>query len=113
MNLEAAADTIVRKMVRLAHSKDIERLSFSAEGRRELAAFHDSVLRNLQHGIAVLMSEDVGFARELVEQKEKMRELEQRLQRAHLARLRKGLSESIETSAIHLELLRALKRNFI
>ena len=67
------------------------------------------VLRNVQHAITVLISEDVGLARELVEQKEKVREIEQNLERRHLSRLRKGLAESIETSAIHLDLLRALK----
>ncbi|MDU8944157.1 Na/Pi cotransporter family protein [Ovoidimarina sediminis] len=109
VNLESAGDVIVRKMVDLARRKDAEKLSFSTEGQRELSDFHDSVLRNAQHGIAVLMSEDVGLARELVEQKEKIREMEQNLERTHLTRLRQGLTESIETSAIHLELLRALK----
>jgi phosphate:Na+ symporter len=55
------------------------------------------------------MSKDVGLARELVEQKERVRDIEQLLEREHLKRLRQGLSESIETSAIHLDLLRALK----
>ena len=35
--------------------------------------------------------------------------MEQSLQRKHLKRLRQGLTESYETSAIHLDLLRALK----
>ena len=71
--------------------------------------FHDVVLRNVQQGISVLMSEDIGLARELVEQKQKVRELEQNLQRRHLKRLRKGMTETFETSAIHIDLLRALK----
>ena len=36
--------------------------------------------------------------------------VEQKLQRQHLGRLRKGLVESIETSNIHQETLRALKQ---
>ncbi len=109
VNLEAGADVVARKVVDLARSKDMEDVQFSADGWRELTDFHDVVLRNVQHGISVLMSEDVGLARELVEQKERVRDLEQRLQRAHLQRLRQGLTETFETSAIHLELLRALK----
>lgn len=109
VNLEAGADVIVRKMVELARRKNAEKLKFSEDGWRELSDFHDQVLRNVQHGITVLMSEDIGLARELVEQKEKVRELEQMLERTHLKRLRQGMAESIETSAIHLELLRALK----
>ncbi|WP_297770220.1 Na/Pi cotransporter family protein [uncultured Roseovarius sp.] len=109
VNLEAGADVIARKMVDLARLKDVENVHFSQDGWRELTDFHDVVLRNVQHGISVLMSEDVGLARELVEQKERVRDLEQSLQRKHLKRLRKGLAETFETSAIHLDLLRALK----
>lgn len=109
VNLEAGADMVARKMVELASQKDAANVSFSEEGWRELLDFHDVVLRNVQLGISVLMSEDIGAARELVEQKEKVRELEQHLQRKHLKRLRQGLIESLETSAIHLDLLRGLK----
>jgi phosphate:Na+ symporter len=109
VNLEAGADMVARKMVELADQKHDANYSFSPEGWRELSEFHDVVLRSVQHGISVLMSGDLGLARELVEQKEKVRELEQTLQRKHLKRLRQGLTEAYETSAIHLELLRALK----
>jgi phosphate:Na+ symporter len=109
MNLEAGGDMIARKAVDLARRKSSENLRFSADGWRELSDFHDMVLRNVQHGIAVLMSQDTGLARELVEQKEQVRNVARDLQSRHLERLRRGMTESIETSAIHLELLRALK----
>jgi phosphate:Na+ symporter len=109
VNLEAAADMIAGKMVDLAQSKSMNNLSFSDEGWRELVDFHDTVLRNVQLGITVLMSEDVGLARELVEQKESVRAAAQRLERTHLERLQKGLTESIDTSAIHLDVVRSLK----
>lgn len=109
VNLEAGADVVGRKMVELAELKNKEDVNFSSAGWRELSDFHDVVLRNVQHGISVLMSEDFGLARELVEQKERVRELEQSLQRKHLKRLRQGLTETFETSSIHIDLLRALK----
>jgi phosphate:Na+ symporter len=109
VNLEAAADTITRKIVALAKRKQSENVNFSNEGWRELSDFYDRILRNVQHGIAVLMTEDGGAARELVKQKELIRKIEKQLERAHLMRLRAGATETIETSAIHLDLLRALK----
>ena len=109
VNLGSGADVIARKMTGLARRKHIEKTSFSDEGWRELTDFYDQVLRNVQQGIAVLMSEDIGAARELVEQKEMIRDIEQSLERKHLTRLRQGLAESIETSAIHIDLLRSLK----
>jgi phosphate:Na+ symporter len=109
MNLEAGGDMIARKAVDLARRKSLDNLRFSEDGWRELSDFHDMVLRNVQHGIAVMMSENTGLARELVEQKEEVRNVARDLQSRHLERLRRGMTESIETSAIHLELLRALK----
>ena len=47
---------------------------------------------------------------ELVAEKDSIRLVEQRLQRKHLERLQHGQSESIETSNIHQETLRALKQ---
>ena len=109
VNLESAADTIARKIVELAKRKQSENVNFSDEGWQELLDFYDRVLKNVQHGIAVLMTQDGGAARELVKQKELVRKIEKKLERTHLMRLRAGATETIETSAIHLDLLRALK----
>ena len=108
-NLESGADAIGRKIVTLAKRMHHDRTDFSEDGRHELMDFYDKVLRNIQQGILVLMSEDVQTARELVAQKEMIRELNQKLERKHLTRLRQGLTETIETSAIHIDLLRSLK----
>ena len=108
-NLESGADAIGRKIVTLAKRMHHDRTHFSEDGRHELMEFYDKVLRNIQQGILVLMSEDVQTARELVAQKEMIRELNQKLERKHLTRLRQGLTETIETSAIHIDLLRSLK----
>ena len=108
-NLESGADAIGRKIVTLAKRMHHDRTHFSEDGRHELMDFYDKVLRNIQQGILVLMNEDVETARELVAQKEMIRELNQKLERKHLTRLRQGLTETIETSAIHIDLLRSLK----
>lgn len=55
------------------------------------------------------MTQNPALARELVEQKERVRELEQGMQHRHLSRLQQGVVNSIETSAIHLDTMRALK----
>ncbi|WP_244520810.1 Na/Pi cotransporter family protein [Aliiruegeria lutimaris] len=108
-NLEAAADMISRKMVGLAETMSLENLRFSQDGWSDLTDFHDTVYRNLQLSISVMMNEDPSLARALVEQKETVRDIAQKLEKKHLYRLKQGLSESIETSSIHLDLLRSLK----
>ena len=52
---------------------------------------------------------DIGATREPIEQKEMIRDIEQSLERKHLTRIRQGSAESIETSAIRIDLLRSLK----
>ena len=52
----------------------------------------------------------LGLARELVAQKDRLRDEEARAAERHIARLRDGLPETIETSALHLDVLRDLKR---
>ncbi|MHA6325326.1 Na/Pi cotransporter family protein [Roseivivax sp. CAU 1753] len=109
-NLEAASDAISRNLAELAHRLSVEGVSFSEQGGREISDFHDRVLTNVQLGLNVLMTQNPDAARELVAAKEKVRVVEQQLQREHLGRLREGLAESIETSSIHQETLRVLKQ---
>ena len=50
------------------------------------------------------------MARDLVAEKDRLREEEVRAAERHFRRLRDGLPETIETSALHLDVLRDLKR---
>lgn len=108
--MEAAANTITRSLRKMAKRLHSEDLHFSDPGQQEIADFHDRVLTNAQLGLSVLMTSDADTARTLVSEKDEVREVEQELQRLHLARLRDGLAESIETSAIHQETLRGIKQ---
>jgi phosphate:Na+ symporter len=109
-NLTAASDVISRTMLELAKRLDRQGLKFSTEGREEISSFSDRVLSNVQLALNVMMNQNPGEARELVAAKEKVRRVEQKLQRKHLGRLQQGLIESIETSNVHQETLRALKQ---
>lgn len=110
VGMEAASDTISRSMRKMARRLHGEGLQFSEPGQQEIADFHDRVLINVQLGLSVLMTSDADAARTLVSEKDALRDVEHELQMLHLARLRDGLPESIETSAIHQETLRALKQ---
>jgi phosphate:Na+ symporter len=109
-NLEAASDMIAQNMVGLAGRLDRESVRFSTVGQEEITDFHGRVLANVQLALHVLMTQELNEARELIAEKEDVRGLEQDLQRQHLSRLRDGLTESIATSNIHQETLRALKQ---
>ncbi|MFT7494936.1 MAG: phosphate:Na+ symporter [Alteromonas macleodii] len=109
-SLDSASDAIARIMLELAKRLDAQRLQFSSQGREEITDFADRVQSNVQLALNVMMNQNPSEARELVLAKEKVRKVEQTLQRNHIGRLREGLVESIETSNIHQETLRALKQ---
>ena len=110
VDLDAASDTITRNMVSLAKRLDTDAIRFSVAGQKEISDFHDRVLANVQLALQVMMTQNPNEARELVAEKEDIRILEQELHKKHLSRLRDGLVESIATSNIHQETLRALKQ---
>lgn len=109
-NLDSASDAIARVMLQLAKRLDAQDLKFSTQGREEIHDFSDRVQSNVQLALNVMMNQNPAEARELVAAKEKVRRVEQKLQRNHIGRLREGLAESIDTSNIHQETLRALKQ---
>jgi phosphate:Na+ symporter len=109
-SLASASDTITRIMLDLAQRLDRQNLQFSKQGREEIGNFSERVQNNVLMALNVMLNQNPAEARELVEAKEKVRNVEQKLQRSHIGRLREGLVDSIETSNIHQETLRALKQ---
>lgn len=109
-NLESAANVIAQSMLPLARRLDQEGVTFSETGFAEVNDFHDRVLANAQAALNVVMTLNPDAARALVAEKDQVRDIEQGLQRSHLERLKEGRVESIETSNIHQETLRALKQ---
>lgn len=110
VKLEQVGDIIVRNM--LVHvRKKLERgLSFTDEGWRELRAFHAAVLANARLAFNVLVSRDPGTARQLVQEKDRLRDLEKQASQSHFSRLGEGTAKSVETSSIHLDTIRDLKQ---
>ena len=109
-SLDSASDAITRIIMELAERLHTQNLQFSQQGQHEIRDFTDRVQSNVQLALNVMMNQNPAEARELVAAKDKVRKVEQKLQRSHIGRLREGLVESIETSNIHQETLRALKQ---
>jgi phosphate:Na+ symporter len=68
------------------------------------------IIENLKLAFSVFINEDVKTARTLIQEKTGLRNTELAYADSHLARLREGRPESIETSSLHLDILRDLKR---
>ena len=109
-NLEHIGDIIDKNLMELAAKKIKKRLQFSGEGLAELKRFHGQVLDNMRLALNVFATRDITLARQLLREKTSMRAHEFEAADRHFARLRDGRAESIETSAIHLDIIRDLKR---
>lgn len=109
-NLEHVGDIIDKSLLELAAKRRRNGVSFSPEGWRELNEFHARVVKQLKLAITVFMTNDPEMARELMREKDQIRSAERTAMESHLARLREGAVASIETSALHLDILRDLKR---
>ncbi|MFT4080765.1 Na/Pi cotransporter family protein [Rhodomicrobium sp.] len=110
INLEHAGDILDKSLREIAAKKIKHRLSFSEEGQAEIDEMLDRVIADLRLALGVFMNGDERRARELVDEKVYLRDFERRLIESHLKRLQIGRAESLETSALHLDIARDLKR---
>lgn len=109
-NLEHAGDIVEKGLMAIAAKRLKRGLAFSVEGQAEIRAMLERLAGNVQAAAAVFMTQDARAARRLLGEKEVFRDLEARATEAHFARIRAGRAESVETSALHLDVLRDLKR---
>ena len=110
INLEHIGDIIDKNLSELATKKIKRRFQFSPEGAEELSAFHKRTMDSLRIAFGVFMSGDVNEARKLLAEKAALRNAELAATERHLDRLREGRPETIETTSLHLDVLRDLRR---
>ncbi len=110
INLEHMGDIIDKNLSELAMKKIKRRLQFSPEGAEELSAFHKRTTDSLRIAFGVFMSGDLNEARKLLAEKAHLRNTELAATEKHLDRLREGRPETIETTSLHLDVLRDLRR---
>jgi phosphate:Na+ symporter len=109
-NLEHVGDIIDKSLLELAAKKQRLKVEFSPAGWADIQALHTRVVEQMRLAMTVFITGDLAMARELVTEKDRIRAAEREAMESHLARLRDGTLASIETSALHLDILRDLKR---
>jgi phosphate:Na+ symporter len=110
VKLEQVADIIVRNLLAHVHRKMKRKVDFTTEGWQELSSFHAAVLANARLSFNLVVSRDPATARQIVTEKDRLREIEKVMSRHHFERLRKGTEKSVDTSSIHLDTIRDLKQ---
>jgi phosphate:Na+ symporter len=109
-NLEHAGDAVDRSLLPLAAKRLKRGLAFSPDGQKELSAMLARLLANVRSAALLFMTDDPRAARLLAAEKEAFRDMEAAATRAHFLRLRQGRIDTAETSALHLDIIRDLKR---
>jgi len=109
-NLEHAGDLISNDLLSVAQRRQARGVSFSAEGEAELVRLLDRLIGNVRLAASLFVNRDPVTARALVGEKDAFREIETEAVAAHFERLRAGNPNTVETSSLHLDALRDLKR---
>jgi phosphate:Na+ symporter len=109
-NMEHAGDLVDRNLLSVASRKLKRGVSFSPEGEADLVRLAERLAANVRLAAQVFVSGDEKAARVLVAEKEAFRAFETEAVDAHFQRLRSGNRNTVDTSSLHLDALRDLKR---
>ena len=109
-HMEQAGDIVDKSLLGLAMKKLRRGLAFSEEGQSELLEIIDRLIANVRAAASLFMTGDDRAARLLAAEKEAFRSLEAAATASHFGRLRAGRVDTAETSSLHLDALRDLKR---
>ena len=110
INLEHTGDIIEKGLGEQVRKKISGSLKFSEDGYQELKNLFDLTIENLRIAQTIFVTGDFNLALRLMEMKVDVRKAEKLSAERHLERLRDGRLESLQTSSLHLDILRDLKR---
>ena len=109
-NMEHAGDVVDRNLLGLVSKKIKRGLTFSPEGQAELRGAIDRLIGNVRTAASLFVLDDARIARRLAAEKQEFRDIEAHATESHFQRLRAGRTDSTDTSSLHLDMLRDLKR---
>ncbi|MBB4235581.1 Na/Pi cotransporter family protein [Rhizobium esperanzae] len=110
INLEHMGDIIEKGLLEQVAKKISLGLKFSDDGHQELRKLFDLTIDNLRVAQTIFVTRDFNLARQMMEVKVEVRRMEKQSAEHHLERLRDGRADSLQTSSLHLDMLRDLKR---
>lgn len=109
-DLERIGNLVELNLVGLLEQKTKSKALFSLEGQQELLEYHRRLVANFDQALEAVDQEDAELARQVMQTKAQLVDLEWQYRKAHYNRLSQARVESLETSHIHLELIDQLRR---
>ncbi|PID61124.1 MAG: Na/Pi cotransporter II-like protein [Ignavibacteriae bacterium] len=108
--VEQIGDIVTKRLIFLVKNKIEFNLSFSEQGLTEIKDYHSKTMKQINRAIEVFKDVNLQDAKKMEKKYKKYRLMEMDLRKTHFGRLQKNVTESIETSKIHIELIELLKR---
>jgi len=109
-DMESLGDLIHRNMIPMIPKKRALAADFSHEGKEELLIYHEKVCKQLYLLKESFAERNPEKAKEIMAKERKYLDLESQYRIRHLERLRHQRKESMETHAVHLELMDLMKQ---
>ena len=109
-DMESLGDLIHRNMIPMIPKKHALEADFSHEGKEELLIYHEKVCKQLYLLMESFAERNPAKAQEIMAKERKYLDLEAQYRVRHLERLRHQRKESVETHAVHLELMDLMKQ---
>lgn len=109
-NLEHIGDIIDKNLCDMGQKRLREGLMLSDEGIQEIIDFHGQVMTNFRLGMNLFMSNDAGIALKIVRNKDTLQEAASETTTQHFDRMRMEVDKTLNTSSLHLDIIRDLRR---
>jgi len=108
--LESIGDVVSKSLMVYAKKKIDRGFYFSSEGFAEINAYHEYACETIKMAITSFSTWDKRLARETADRRAEGAQRLSQLHDAHIERLRREKPESLDTSSVHLDLIRDLER---
>ena len=102
---EKIGDIISGNLATRAERWSLKDYDFSEQGKKELGQFHEKIEKQLKRSLVVFDEANLQQAAKMKAKHKEYRSLSRELEKQHYDRIMEGLSESIESSKTHLEVL--------
>ena len=105
---EKIADIISGNLAARAERWSLKEYDFSEQGKMELKQYHEKIEKQLRRSLVVFDEANLQKAAKMKAKHKEYRNLSRELEKQHYDRILEGMTESIDSSKTHLELLALL-----
>jgi phosphate:Na+ symporter len=102
---EKIADIISGNLATRAERWSLKEYDFSEQGKSEISAYHEKIEKQLSRALVVFEETNIQTAAKMKAKHKEYRLLSRELEKQHYDRIMEGMTESIESSKTHLEIL--------